>query len=54
MAIVFLNFIIAVISSTYNRVMDYKTILKFKQQASINDECFQLVKVFSNCFKRKD
>lgn len=53
MAVIFLNFIIGVISSTYNRVFDYKLILKFKQQASINDECFTLIQLFNNCFNRK-
>ena len=53
MAVIFLNFIIGVISSTYTKVYDYKLILKFKQQASINDECFTLIDLFNKIFKRK-
>ena len=54
MCVVFLNFIIAVISSTYNRNMDYKIILKFKQLASINEECYYLVKVMSKLLKQSN
>jgi hypothetical protein len=54
MAVVFLNFIIGVISSVYNKVYDHKYFLKFKQQASINDECFTLIDLFNKVFNRKD
>jgi hypothetical protein len=54
MPVIMMNFIIAVLSSTYIRIMGYKTILKFKQQASINYECYQLVNLVGKFFNSQD
>lgn len=41
-----LNFLIAVITSTYDRVINYQKIIAFKHKAELNEECYMLIRVF--------
>ena len=43
-----LNFLIAVITSTYERLSNYQRIISYQQKAILNDEVFQLMSVFKN------
>ena len=45
MLVILLNFIIAVISSTYNKVQDYKMFIKFQAQALLNKEYQEVIKI---------
>jgi len=48
MLVIMLNFLIAVITSTYDRLNNYQRIISYQQKATLNDEVFQLMKVFKN------
>ena len=48
MLVIMLNFLIAVIASTYDRLNNYQRIISYQQKATLNDEVFQLMKVFKN------
>ena len=47
MIIILLNFLIAVISSTYDRVTQSRDITQYMHKADLNEECYQLLSVFS-------
>ena len=60
MLVVMLNFIIAVITTTYAKVITLQKIISYKHKADLNEECFELLSllgfneefkliVFSNC-----
>ena len=42
-----LNFLIAVITSTYERTINYQKIISFKHKAELNEECYMLMTVFT-------
>lgn len=44
--IMMINFIVAVISATFERVQDYQLIITFKQKAELNFESYQLLNMF--------
>tara|TARA_B110000285_G_C14691842_1_gene409420 strand:- start:44 stop:295 length:252 start_codon:yes stop_codon:yes gene_type:complete len=46
MLVFMLNFLIAVISSTYERVINYEKIISYKHKADLNQEHYNLVKFF--------
>ena len=46
MLVIMLNFLIAVITSTYERCANYQRIISYKQKASLNEEVFQLLRFF--------
>jgi hypothetical protein len=46
MLIIMLNFLIAVITSTYERVMNYQKIISYMHKAELNVENFQLISFF--------
>lgn len=48
MNIILINFIIAVISSTYNKVIQFRKTINFQSQAELNMECQEIVKFFHN------
>ena len=48
MLVIMTNFLIAVITSTYERVISYQKIISFQHKADLNEECYQLMGVFSN------
>jgi len=46
MLIILLNFLIAVISDTYERVSEVKEMFCYRQKAQLNQECYDLIKAF--------
>jgi hypothetical protein len=46
MLVIMLNFLIAVITSTYERVMNYQKIISYMHKAELNSETFQLMRFF--------
>lgn len=48
MLIIMLNFLIAVITSTYERVMNYQKIISFQHKAELNYETFALMSFFGD------
>lgn len=46
MIVIMLNFLIAVITTTYEKVNSYQQKFGFKHKAELNEECFQLIEVF--------
>ena len=48
MLVIMTNFLIAEITSTYERVINYQKIISFQHKADLNEECCQLMGVFSN------
>jgi hypothetical protein len=46
MLVVMLNFIIAVITSTYDRVIGLQKIISLKHKADLNQECNELLSLF--------
>ena len=47
MLVIMLNFLIAVITNTYERVNNYQKIISFKHKAELNEECYMLINVFT-------
>lgn len=47
MLVIMLNFLIAVITNTYDRVNNYQKIISFKNKAELNEECYMLINVFT-------
>ena len=47
MLIIMLNFLIAVITSTYERVVNYQKIISYMHKAELNAETFSLMSYFS-------
>jgi len=45
MLVIMLNFIIAVITSTYSRVVNYQKIISYKNKADLNFEFYELFKL---------
>ena len=46
MIVIMLNFLIAVITSTYERVNNYQKIISFKHKAELNKDCYILIRCF--------
>ena len=46
MLVIMLNFLIAVITNTYERVSNYQKVISFKNKADLNEECYMLINVF--------
>jgi hypothetical protein len=46
MLVIMLNFLIAVLQQTYNRVMNYQKIIMYQQRAELNEECYNLLSIF--------
>ena len=46
MIVIMLNFLIAVITTTYEKVSSLQKIFGFKHKAELNEECYQLIQVF--------
>ena len=46
MIVIMLNFLIAVITSTYERVVTYQKIITFQNKAQLNEECYILMNEF--------
>jgi tRNA A-37 threonylcarbamoyl transferase component Bud32 len=46
MLVIMLNFLIAVITSTYERVMNYQKIISYMHKAELNHEIFSLINFF--------
>ena len=47
MLVIMLNFMIAIIDSTYKRVMSQKKIHIYKNKAELNEESYQILKYFT-------
>ena len=47
MLVVMTNFIIAMITSTYERVSQYQRIISFQHKAVLNEECYMLLSYFT-------
>ena len=54
MLVIMMNFLIAVITSTYERVMNYQVIISYQHKAELNDEIFTLKRVFSFFFRMEE
>jgi hypothetical protein len=48
MLIIMLNFLIAVITSTYERVVNYQKIISYQHKAELNHETFALMSFFGD------
>ena len=48
MMIIMLNFLIAVINSTYTRVVVLQKIISYKNKAILNKECYMILSVFKS------
>ena len=46
MLVIMLNFLIAVLQQTYNRVMNYQKIILYQQRSELNEECYNLLSIF--------
>jgi len=46
MLVIMLNFLIAVITNTYDRVSNYQKVISFKNKADLNEECYMLINIF--------
>jgi len=46
MLVVMLNFLVAVLQQTYDRIQSYQKIILYRQRAELNEECFTLMQIF--------